>query len=199
MPIEYLSTGANCAVHMAADREIDCEQSEAKGWYSVVCHDAEGEELWKEEFPNVVTTVGKNIMLQTLMTGAAYSVTGPFIGLISSVSFTTGVAATDTMSSHPGWTEADSTHAPAYTVSGSANRATSVFGTAAAGSIAITSIVYTMSGGGTVNGAFVTLGSGALNTWENTGGTLYSAGTFGTPQPVALGNTITLSYSTSLT
>lgn len=189
---------ADFAVHMEAHSEIDPEDVQAEGWYSVVCHDEDGVELWKEEFPNVVTTVGKNIMLQTLMTGAAYSVTGPFIGLISSVSFT-GVAATDTMSSHPGWTEADSTHAPAYTVSGSANRATSVFGTAAAGSIAITSIVYTMTGGGTVNGAFVTLGSGALNTWENTGGTLYSAGTFGTPQPVANGNTITLSYSTSLT
>lgn len=198
MSIEYIAAGANVALHMAAHHDIDRECAVAKGWFFVVCHDADGTELWREEFPNVVTTVGKNIMLQTLMTGSAYSVTGPFIGLISSVSFS-AVAATDTMSSHPGWTESDSTHAPAYTVSSSANRATAVFGTAASGSIAITNIVFTMTGSGTVEGAFVTLGSGAVNTWENTGGTLYSAGTFGTPQPVVGGNTITLSYSTSLT
>lgn len=198
MPVEHFSAGADFAVHMAAIPEIEVDCVKAKGWFSAVCHDADGAELWREEFPNVVTTVGKNIMLQTLMTGSAYSVTGPFIGLISSVSFS-AVAASDTMSSHPGWTESDSTHAPAYTVSSSANRATGVFGTAASGSIAITNIVFTMTGSGTVEGAFVTLGSGAVNTWENTGGTLYSAGTFGTPQPVVNGNTITLSYSTSLT
>jgi hypothetical protein len=87
------------------------EAMSIKGTYEVWCVGPDGVEKWRDTIDNVVTTVGKNHMLDTELAGAAYTVTGPFLGLISSVSFT-ATAAADTMASHGGWTEAGVTNAP---------------------------------------------------------------------------------------
>ena len=86
-----------------------------EGGYHVVCRDADGNIKWEEQFPNLVNAVGKQLMLDTLLGGSSYSVTGPYLGLISGASPT--FAAADTMSSHGGWTEFTN-----YTVGGSAVR-----------------------------------------------------------------------------
>src|SRR5574343_543195 len=70
-------------------------------------HIRDGEVIYAEEFKNTVTTVGKNLALDTLLGGSAYTVTGPFMGLISSVGYS-AIAAGDTMASHAGWAEAGS-------------------------------------------------------------------------------------------
>ena len=171
------------------------------GVYHVECRDAQGNLKWTEEFPNLVNAVGKQLMLDTLLKGSSYSVTGPFLGLIDGAGST--FAASDTMTSHSGWTEFTN-----YTVGGSAVRGTAVFASASStGSSpanvttsAATAITYTITGGGgTVGGCFLVTGSGASSTLSNTGGTLYSAGNFATAKVTTAGDTVSVTYSTTAT
>lgn len=151
--------------------------------------------VWSDLFPNVVCTVGKNVMLDAALAGSAYTVVGPYMGLISSTSYS-AVAVGDTMASHAGWLEAGATNAPTYT----APRKTCAWSAASGGSKALSaSLSFSMTGTGTVKGCFIVYGTGALSTIDNTAGTLYSAGLFtGGDQPVVNGNTLAVSYSTSL-
>lgn len=169
-------------------------EADAQGIYTFECRSAEGDLLWSEVLGNVVCTQGKNTMLDAALAGSSYTVTGPFIGLISSTSFT-AVSAADTMTSHAGWVEAGNANAPTYT----GTRVTAAWSAASGGSKQLSAPAsFTMSGSGTVQGAFLTFGSGAVSTIDNTGGSLYSAGTFSVAQPVVTGNVLTVSYSTSL-
>ena len=171
------------------------------GVFTVECRDVDGNVKWTEEFPNLVNAIGKQLMLDTLLKGSSYSVTGPYLGLIDGGSST--FAASDTMTSHSGWTEFTN-----YTVGGSAVRGTAVFASATStGSTpsnvttsAATAITYTITGGGgTVGGCFLVLGSGASSTLSNTGGTLYSAGNFTTAKVTTAGDTVSVTYSTTAT
>ena len=172
-----------------------------EGHYHVVCHDKDGNLKWEETFPNLVVAVGKQLMLDTLLSGSSYTTTGPYLGLISGSGNT--FAAADTMSSHAGWTEFTN-----YTVGGSAVRGTAVFGSASSsGSTpsnvttkAASAITYTITGGGgTVGGCFLVTGSGASSTISNTSGTLYSAGDFATAKITTAGDTVSVTYSTTAT
>ena len=170
------------------------ESMDAQGVYTFKCFTKDGELLWKDTIENVVCTVGKNLALQTILTGSAYTVTGPYMGLISSVGYT-AVSAADTMASHAGWTEAGSTNAPTF-----AARVAPAFGTASAGAISTSSAVsFTMTSTGTLKGAFIVYGTGAVSTLMSTAGTLLSAGTFtGGDQPVANTNVVQVSYTLSV-
>ena len=171
------------------------ESAQAEGVYTFRCFEYEnGPLLWEQTIGNVVCTVGKNLMLQTALTGSGYTVVGPYMGLISSVSYT-AVSAADTMASHSGWTEAGSTNAPTFSA-----RIAPSFGTATAGAISTSSAVsFTMTGAGTLVGAFITYGTGAVTTLMSTAGTLLSAGAFtGGNQPVNSGNVVQVTYSLSL-
>ncbi len=150
---------------------------------------------WTEETENTVVTVGKNLALDTILTGSAYTVVGPFLGLISSVGYS-AIAAADTMASHAGWTEAGSTNAPTYT----RPRGSPGFSAAAAGSKATSAAVsYAITGTGTVKGAFMVYGTGAVTALDNTAGTLLSAGLFGTGDRAVLsGDTLNVSWSLAL-
>lgn len=172
-----------------------------EGAYHVECRDVDGNIKWTESFPNLVNAVGKQLMLDTLLAGSSYTTTGPFLGLIGTTSPT--FLAADTMSSHSGWTEFTN-----YTVGGSAVRGTAVFGSASSSGLspanvttaAATAITYTITGGGgNVTGCFLVTGSGASSTLSNTGGTLYSAGAFGTPKATTAGDTVSVTYSTTAT
>lgn len=175
------------------------EMMSPSGKYVFKCYDKDGNLKWEDTIDNVVTTVGRNLMLDTLLAGASYTVTGPYLGLISAVSYTTGPAAGDTMSSHGGWTEAGNANAPTYT----SPRKTAAFNSASGGTKALTSpLTFAITSGTNVviKGAFLVLGSGASSTIDNTSGTLYSAGTFtGGDKTVSNGDTLTVSYQTSLT
>ncbi len=148
----------------------------------------------EEEFDNLVTTIGKNFLLDTTLAGSSYTVVGPYMGLISATSFT-AVAAADTMASHGGWLEAGTTNTPTYSA-----RIICAWSAASGGVKALSAgLTFTFTGSGTVQGGFIVTGSGAVTTNLSTAGTLYSAGTLTTPQPVVSGNTLTISYSTTLT
>ena len=172
------------------------EQMDAKGRYKVQCFEFDGGPLlWEDEFDNLVTTAGKNLALDTILAGSGYTVVGPYMGLISSVSYTTGPAVGDTMASHGGWTEAGSANAPTF-----AARIAPSWSAASGGSKAASSAVsFTMTGAGTLKGAFLVFGTGAVTTIGNTSGTLLSAGLFsGGDQVVSSGNVVQVSYSLGL-
>jgi len=184
---------ANASISSLAGMGESCQ---AEGVYTFKCFEYEGGPLlWEDTVHNVVATVGKNLMLQTALTGSGYTVVGPYMGMISSVSYTTGPAAGDTMASHGGWTEAGTTNAPTF-----AARIAPSFGTASAGAISTSAAVsFTMTGAGTLKGAFIVYGTGAVTTILNTSGTLLSAGLFtGGDQPVNSGNVVQVTYSLSL-
>jgi hypothetical protein len=172
-----------------------------EGVYHVVCHDADGNIKWQDEFPNLVNAVGKELMLDTLLSGTSYTTVGPFLGLISGATPT--FAAADTMSSHGGWTEFAN-----YTVGGSAVRGTASFSSATSTGTTPTNvttktasaITYTITGGGgTVGGCFLVTGSGASSTINNTSGTSYSAGAFAVAKVTTAGDTVSVTYSTTAT
>ena len=182
---------ANASIGSLAGMGESCQ---AEGVYTFRCFEKEGGALlWEDTIENVVCTLGKNLMLQTALTGSAYTASS-YMGLISSVSYT-AVAAADTMISHTGWNEAGSTYAPTFS-----SRIAPSFGTAASGSISTSAAVsFTMTGAGTLVGAFITYGTGAVSTLMNTNGVLLSAGAFtGGNQPVNSGNVVQVTYSLSL-
>lgn len=171
-----------------------------EGHYHVVCRDADGNIKWEDEFPNLVNAVGKELMLDTLLSGTSYTTVGPFLGLISGASPT--FSASDTLASKS-WTEFTN-----YTVGGSAVRGTASFSAATSTGSTPTNvttktasaITYTITGGGgTVGGCFLVTGSGASSTQGNTSGTLYSAGAFATAKVTTAGDTVSVTYSTTAT
>ena len=198
MTNEKASCGDNAVASLQANVTIP-EGMGVEGFYQVECRDAAGNLKWDQEFPNLVVAVGKQLMLDTLLKGTSYSVTGPFLGLISN---NTTFAAADTMSSKT-WTEFTN-----YTVGGSAVRGTAVFASAtSAGTTptnvttsAATAITYTITGaGGTVYGCFLVTGTGAVNTLSSTAGVLYSEGNFSVAKAVTAGDTVSVTYSTTAT
>ncbi len=170
----------------------DMDEARVIGRFAAVCRSADGKELWSETFDNLLTTLGKNMLLDSLST---VSTIVQYMGLISSSGYTT-VAATDTIGTHGGWLEAGSTYAPTY----SGTRNTCAWSASAAGVKALSAgLVFTFTGTGTVQGAFIVGGTGVTSAIMGAAGTLYSAGALGTAQPVISTNTLTLSYSTTLT
>jgi hypothetical protein len=144
------------------------------------------EDKWVDTIKNLVTTVGKNNILDNHLSGSAYTATW-FIGLLSATGFT-GVAAADTMASHAGWTES-----VAYS---NAARPTAAWSAAAAGSKTLSSgAVFNINATDTIKGCFLN----SVATKSGTTGTLYSAGLFtGGDQPVVNGNTLTVTYTASV-
>lgn len=140
---------------------------------------------------NLVTTGGKNDLLDKYFAGSAYTAAW-FAGIVSSVSFT-AYAAADTMASHAGWTEAGATNAPNYT----GNRPAITFAAASGGVKASSSIPsVTFSASGTVKGLFCT----SVTTKDGTTGILYSAGNFTAGDAVVSnGYVMTMTFSVTQT
>ena len=141
------------------------ENAKATGRYTAECYDKDGNLLWRDEIKNLVTTAGKNFALNTLFEGSSYSATW-FLGLISSTGYTTGPAAGDTMSSHPGWTEDVS-----YSQS---TRLAPTWDAAASGSKATQTVSFSINASATIKGLFMVTHSAKSGVL----GTLYSAGLF---------------------
>ena len=272
---DKLSASASAVIALCNGASLG-EPLAAHGHYRVECFEFEGGPLlWENEFDNVVCTLGRNSMLDNFISGSAFTQVGPYMGLISSVSwtnlattissgtYTTGTGAVslttaaahglsvgdtftiasaagtgsfaalngtfiattgttgstlnfaiaqgltititggnvtttsgtrigDTMASHANWLEAGSTNAPTF-----AARGTPSWSAASGNSKSTSSAVsFTMTGAGTLQGAFLVLGTGAVTTLMSTAGTLFSAGAFSTgSQAVSSGNVVTVSYT----
>jgi hypothetical protein len=199
---ETTNPAASATAALAAAASIG-ERAEAHGRYIFECFESDAPDaklLWREVLDNVVCTEGKNLALDAALAGSSYSVTGPYIGLIASGSFT-AVDVGDTgaqINGTNGWKEAGGAHDPVY----SGNRKTCVWSPASAGAKALSAaLAFTISSNASsalVKGAFILFGAAALNTIDDAHGTLWSAGTFATAQPVIAGNVVNVSYSTSL-
>lgn len=159
------------------------ESVKASGHYTVTCVGADGEIKWIDTIENLVTTVGKNDLLDKYLAGSAYTATW-YLGLISSTSYTTGPAAGDTAASHGGWTE-DATYS-------NATRPAPSFSSASSGSKGASATAFNINGSATIKGCFLI----SNNTKSGTTGILYSAGLFsGGDKTVANGDTLNVTYT----
>jgi hypothetical protein len=150
--------------------------------HAIECRDAQGNLKWVEKIRNTVVTVGMNALLDTFFSGASYTAAW-YMGLMGSGT----VADTDTMASHPGWSEITAITAsarPGIAWNAASNGTKSVS----------TPTSFTMSAAATVYGAFIvndlTLGG--------TAGTLYSGAQFSTSRTVAVGDVINVIPSLSV-
>lgn len=158
------------------------------GIYEMWFIDRHGVERWRQRIQNVIMTVGVNLMLDTALAGSAYTVVGPFVYIVSTTGFT-AFAQGDTMLSHA-WTEST-----AYGTRGSVTWAAAA-GRAKAFS---TATVITITGTDTLQGGGLVYGSGASSVAGNTGGVLWSGGSFtGGTQPVSAGGTLNVTYQVSI-
>ena len=161
------------------------------GVFSIQCHDKDGNLKWETSTHNLVVNVGLQDMNAKYFTGSSYTAAW-YLGVYGAAA-SNNPAASDTMSSHAGWTEVT-----AYSES---TRPACSFGTptTADPSVATNSLspaVYSINGTTTIGGAFLT----SNNTKGGTTGILFSAGDFASPgdRAVVAGDTLTLTYTFSL-
>ena len=147
--------------------------------YAVECVGPDGKLKWREEFHNLVTTAGKNDIIDKYFKGSAYTAAW-YLGLKGTGSAAVG----DTLASHAGWAEVTP-----Y----AGNRPAITFGTTSGGSNTASSVSYTINATATVAGAFLS----SVNT--GTAGTLYSAGDFAASRGVASGDTLNVTPTVSQT
>jgi hypothetical protein len=161
------------------------EDQSISGYYEVKCHGADGQLKWEDDIHNLVTTVGKNLTMDTVLGNSAAGAV--VMGLKGAG--TPDVA--DTQASHVPWLEVGLANAPTY----SGNRKTPVFSAASGGSKTTSSaVVFSMTGSGTVAGCFINIGGSA--TIDDTTGTLFSAGDFTAgSKTVTSGDTLNVSYT----
>ena len=167
------------------------EKVKAGGVFTIQCHDKDGNLKWEESSHNLVVNVGLQDMNAKYFTGSSYTAAW-YLGLYGAAA-SNNPAASDTMSSHAGWTEVT-----AYSQS---TRPACTFGTptTADPSVATNSAspaVYSINATTTVGGAFLTSNS----TKGGTTGTLFSAADFSSPgdRSVVSGDTLTVTYTFSL-
>lgn len=163
------------------------------GKYEVQCHDQDGNLLWEDEAPNLVTDVGAKLLLDTILAGSAFTAT-TYMGLKGTGSAAVG----DTQASHAGWLEIGAANAPSYTSPRKTVSWSSASGSGAGSRTKPSTGTYTFAitsgSGATVDGCFLNInGTSAI---DNTTGTLFSAGTFsGGAKTVSSGDSLTVTYA----
>jgi len=171
------------------------EAVDMHGTFHAVCYDANGNKKWEDDFPNTVTTAGKNALLNAYLGATAVGVgtTTWYMGLIAANGYS-AISAADTMSSHTGWKESGENNAAAPGYSQSTRRQVT-FAAASSGSKATSnSVVFSIGTAGTVKGAFIANNS----TKAGTTGILYSAGLFTVGDKVVTsGDTLNVTYTAS--
>lgn len=167
------------------------EAAKGGGVFRLECRDAQGQIKWTAESHNLVTNEGLQDMNAKYFLGSGYSATW-YIGLYGAAA-SNNPAATDTMTSHPGWTEVT-----AYSQS---TRPACAFGTATTADPSVISnslspAAFSINGTVVVGGAFLT----SNNTKGGTTGVLFSAADFQAPgdRSVVSGDTISVTYTFSL-
>jgi hypothetical protein len=178
--LETLNSQDKLSCGIGKGESMKENEMSAIGKYHVECVGADGVVKWTEDFDNLVTTEGKNYLLDVGLRAQA-QLTAWYVGLKS-----TGAAvAGDTLPTHASWTE--------VTPYAGNRLALTVASAAAAGVLSSSSATsYSINATNTVFGCFIC----SVNT--GTSGKLYSAGDFGASKAVSSGDTLNVSYSTTL-
>ena len=164
------------------------EQLSVRGVFTIRCVGPDGREKWRDTIHNLVTTAGKDDLLDKYLKGAAYTQT-----VVMGLKGTGTAVVGDTQASHAGWLEVGLANAPTYT----GPRKVVTMNAAAAGSSSSPTQAFAMTGAGTVAGCFVN--NGGATTIDGTTGVLFSAGDFSTGNKVvSSGDTIDVTYSLSV-
>lgn len=153
----------------------------ARGVYLVECRAADGTLRWTDEIPNLVTTQGRNHILDTELAGSAYTAAW-FLSLYTAGTITAGATYA----------------APVVTevvVGVLAARPSVGWTAAAAGSKASTTTTCPIVGSATITGVMLVRGSGTTGDTAAAGGVLLSAGLLGTSRAVLNGDQLNISYS----
>lgn len=184
MHSENTNIGDICSVSVGRGATHN-ESIELKGTYKIVCHSKYGDIKWTDVINNLVTTVGKNSTMDTMLGNVAVG------AVVMGLKGTGTAVVADTQDSHASWSEVGLANLPTY----SGSRKTPVFSAAAAGNkTTSTAVVFAMTGSGTVAGCFINLGGSV--TVDNTTGILYSAGDFTAgSKPVTSGDTLSVTYT----
>lgn len=166
-----------------------------EGVYTATCYDANGNEKWSDTIQNLTTNVGRASLNDAYLGNtAAGTVVMGLGGANGSSTFTPAYG--DTQSSHAGWYEVGGANAPTY----SGTRKTPSFSASTAANPAVKStsaaVVFSMTGSGTVYGAFINVGGSTAI--DNTTGVLFSIGAFTAgSKTVTSGDTINVTYTLS--
>lgn len=172
------------------------DQAVAMGKYLVECFDKDGNLKWVAESKNLVVNVGLQYMAGVALTSTA-QITSWYIGLYGAGASNTP-AATDTMSSHGGWTE-NTTYSESTRPAATFAAATLPTGTGNPSVVTNTAskAAFTINGTTTIGGAFLT----SNNTKGGSTGTLFSASDFQSPgdRSVVSGDILNVTYTFSLT
>ena len=91
------------------------DQMAINGYYHAVCYGADGQVKWEAPIENLVTTVGKNLTLDTILGNSAAG------AVVMGLKGTGTAVAADTQASHASWLEVGGTNAcifwqPSHTV-----------------------------------------------------------------------------------
>jgi len=181
---DTVSSGLTCNTKASED-------AKATGMFEIKCHDKDGNLKWEAQSKNLVVNVGLAYMAGSALTSVT-QITTWYLGLYGAGASNTP-AASDTMSSHAGWTEV-----VAYS---NATRVAATFVTATAANPSVVTntaspATFNINGTTTVGGAFLTSGSAK----SGTTGTLFSAADFGSPgdRSVVNSDTLSVTYTFSL-
>jgi hypothetical protein len=177
MPTEHTSLAGTMSANVIANEALGDGFKAPYFTIDSVCYGADGKEKWRESVRNLVTTEGKNDLIDKYFKGSAYTA-GWYLGLKGTGSPVVG----DTLASHGGWSEITP-----Y----SGNRPAITFGTTSAGSNTATQVSITINATATVYGAIIT----SVN--SGTSGKLYSATDFSASRSVVSGDTINVIVTVS--
>ena len=167
------------------------EHTKAGGVYRIECVDKDGNVKWSAESHNLVVNVGLQDMNTKYFSGSSYTAAW-YVGLYGAAA-SNDPAASDTASSHAGWTE--------ITPYSNATRPACSFGTATTADPSVITnssspSQFSINATATVGGAFLI----SDNTKGGTSGVLFSASDFASPgdRSVASGDTLNVTYTFSL-
>lgn len=163
----------------------------AGGVYTLQCLDKDGKLKWEAKSHNLVVNVGLQDMNTQYFKGASYTAAW-YVGLYGAAA-SNNPAASDTASSHAGWTE--------IVPYSNATRPAATFGTATTADPSVidnsaSPASFTINATATVGGAFLISNS----TKSGTTGILFSASDFTSPgdRSVVSGDTLNVTYTFSL-
>lgn len=194
MSVEKINPGDNIDAAVTRGGKFK-ESVELHGKFTAVCYDKNGNVKWQDDFPNTVTTAGKNALLDAYLGGVAVGAgtTTWYMGLIASNNYSS-ISSSDTMSSHSGWLESGQVNALVPGYSQSTRRQITFAAASSASKLTANSVVFSINRSGTVKGAFIANNA----TKAGTTGVLYSAGLFAAgDKAVTNGDILNVTYTAS--